>query len=48
VLTRDQTLALVSGYNSQLAKRLRAKPQGLKLLPVVTPDGAMLSAALRF
>ena len=48
VLTRDQTLALVSGYNSQLAKRLRAKPQGLKLLPMVTPDGAMLSAALRF
>lgn len=48
VLTRDQTTALVSSYNSQLAKRLRAKPQGIKVLPIVTPDGAMLSASLRF
>ena len=52
VLNRDETASLVSAYNAQLAKRLRAqqeaKPQGLKVTPFVSPDGAGLVAALKF
>ena len=48
VLDRDETVALVSTYNSQLARRLRRPPEGLRLIPMVTPDGASLTASLRF
>ncbi len=48
VLDRDETAALVSSYNSKLARQLRRPPAGLRFLPVVTPDGASLTAALRF
>lgn len=48
VLDRDQTAALVSSYNAQLARTLRRGPSGFKLLPVITPEGASLTAALRF
>lgn len=48
VLTRDETASLIGTYNSQLAKRLKQPPSGLKIIPVVTPDGAALSASLKF
>jgi hypothetical protein len=48
VLDRDETAALVSGYNSKLARQLRRPPAGIRFLPVVTPDGASLTASLRF
>jgi hypothetical protein len=48
VLTRDETVSLVGTYNSQLARQLRRPPAGLRLLPMVTPDGASLTASLRF
>lgn len=48
VLDRDETAALVSGYNSKLARQLRRPPAGIRFLPMVTPDGASLTAALRF
>ena len=48
VLNRDETAALVSTYNSKLARELRRPPAGLRLLPLITPDGAMLTASLRF
>lgn len=48
VLGRDETAALVSNYNSRLARQLRRPPAGLRILPVVTPDGAALTASLRF
>ena len=48
VLDRDQTASLVSSYNSKLARNLRRPPAGIRLLPVVTPDGAALTASLKF
>lgn len=48
VLDRDQTSALIGTYNSKLARSLRRPPAGLKLIPLVTPEGAMLTASLRF
>ena len=48
VLGRDETAALVSGYNSKLARQLRRQPAGLRVLPVITPDGAALTASLKF
>ena len=48
VLNRDETAALVSTYNSKLARELRRPPAGLRILPLVTPDGASLTASLRF
>ena len=48
VLTRDETASLVSGYNSRLAKDLRRPPAGFRLIPMVTPFGASLTASLRF
>jgi hypothetical protein len=48
VLTRDETVALVSTFNSRLARTLRRPPAGLRVLPLVTPDGAWLTASLRF
>ncbi len=48
VTDADQTAALVSTFNAQLARRLRGTPSGFKLLPLVTPDGATLTASLRF
>ena len=48
VLNRDETAALVGTYNSKLARELRRPPAGLRLLPLITPDGAMLTASLRF
>lgn len=48
VLSRDETAALVSGYNSRLARNLRRPPAGLRLMPVITPEGGMLTASLRF
>ncbi|MFZ5441015.1 MAG: hypothetical protein ACOZQL_13490 [Myxococcota bacterium] len=48
VLDRDQTAAVVSSYNAQLARTLRRGPSGLKLQPVITPEGAALTASLRF
>lgn len=48
VLDRDETAVLVSGYNSKLARQLRRPPAGIRFLPMVTPDGASLTAALRF
>lgn len=48
VLSRDETVSLVGAYNSQLARQLRRPPAGLRLLPMVTPDGASLTASLRF
>jgi hypothetical protein len=48
VLTRDETAALVGSYNSRLARELRRPPAGLRLIPMVTPEGASLTASLRF
>lgn len=48
VLDRDETTALVSTFNSKLARELRRPAAGLRLLPLVTPDGASLIASLRF
>lgn len=48
VLTRDETAALISTYNSQLAKRLKQPPSGWKIVPVVTPDGAAVAASVKF
>ena len=48
LLDRDETAALVSRYNSKLARQLRRPPAGIRFLPMVTPDGASLAAALRF
>ena len=48
VLTRDQTSALVSEYNSRVARSLRRPPSGFRLIPLVTPDGAWVTASLRF
>lgn len=48
VLDRDQTAALIGSFNSQLARALRRPPAGLRLIPVVGPDGATLTASLRF
>lgn len=48
VLDRDGTTALVSHYNARLLRQLRARPSSLHLLPAITPDGASLSASLRF
>lgn len=48
VLDRDATAALISGFNSKLARMLRRPPASLRLLPIVTPDGAILTASLRF
>ncbi len=48
VLNRDETASLVSGYNSKLARNLRRPPAGIRLLPVITPDGAALTASLKF
>ncbi len=48
VLDRDGTAALIGSFNSKLARALRRPPGGLRLLPVVTPDGATLTASLRF
>lgn len=48
VLDRDETAALVSSFNSKLARSLRKPISSLKLLPLLTPDGASLTAALRF
>ena len=48
VLNRDETASLVSGYNSRLAQKLRRPPAGLRILPMVTPSGAWLTASLRF
>lgn len=48
VLSRDETVSLVGTYNSRLARQLRRPPAGLRLLPMVTPDGASLTASLRF
>ena len=48
VLTRDETTALVSEYNSRVARSLRRPPNGFRLIPLVTPDGAWLTASLRF
>ncbi|MFO0600219.1 MAG: hypothetical protein U0228_33225 [Myxococcaceae bacterium] len=48
VLDRDATSALLGTYNAQLVKRLREKPSGFKVLPVLTPDGGLLAASLRF
>lgn len=48
VLTRDETASLASSYNAQLARRLKSQPTGLKVVPVVTPDGAAVTASLRF
>lgn len=48
ILDRDQTSALVSSFNSQLARTLRQAPSGLKVLPVVSPDGAFVAASARF
>lgn len=48
VLDRDETAALIGGFNSKLARMLRRPPAGLRLLPMVTPDGATLTASLRF
>lgn len=48
VLNRDETAALVGSFNARLARMLRRPPEGLRLIPLVTPDGASLSASLRF
>lgn len=48
VLTRDETAALIGSFNSRLARQLRRPPAGLRLMPLVTPDGAWLTASLRF
>lgn len=48
VLSRDETVSLVGTYNARLARQLRRPPAGLRLLPMVTPDGASLTASLRF
>jgi hypothetical protein len=48
VLTRDETVSLVGTYNSRLARQLRRPPAGLRLIPMVTPEGASLTASLRF
>ncbi len=48
VVDADETAALVSTFNSRLARQLRRPPAGLRFLPMVTPDGASLSASLRF
>lgn len=48
VLDRDETAALTSGFNSKLARALRRPPAGLRILPMVTPDGATLIASLCF
>ncbi len=48
LLDRDETAALVSRYNSKLARQLRRPPASIRFLPMVTPDGASLAAALRF
>lgn len=48
VLDRDETAALVSSHNSRLARQLRRPPASLRLSPMVTPDGASLTASLRF
>ncbi|MBL8913776.1 MAG: hypothetical protein JNM17_23945 [Archangium sp.] len=50
VLTRDETASLIGTYNSQLAKRLKNSPSGLKLklMPSIGPDGAALTASLKF
>lgn len=48
VLTRDETAALIGTFNSRLARQLRRPPAGLRLIPLVTPDGAWLTASLRF
>ena len=44
----DETAALVGTFNSKLARELRRPPAGIRFLPVVTPDGASLTASLRF
>jgi hypothetical protein len=48
VLNRDQTAALVSSFNAQLARNLRRPSSTLRVLPMISPDGASLTAALRF
>lgn len=48
VLTRDETASLIGTYNAQLAKRLKQPPSGLKIVPVVTPDGAAVAASMKF
>lgn len=48
VLTRDETAALVSTYNSKIARDLRRPPNGFRLIPLVSPEGAWLTASLRF
>ena len=48
VLDVDQTASLVSSFNSRLARQLRRPPAGLRFLPMVTPEGATLTASLRF
>lgn len=48
VLTRDETSALISSYNSGLAKKLKTTPSGWKITPVITPDGAAVAASVKF
>jgi hypothetical protein len=48
VLNRDETSALISSYNSALAKKLKSPPSGWKILPVITPDGAVVAASVKF
>lgn len=48
VLNRDETTSLVSAYNSRLAKELRNKPSGFRLMPIITPEGGTLTASLKF
>lgn len=47
LMDRDATSKLVSTYNVMLAKKLRT-PNNVKFLPMISSDGAMLAASLRF
>lgn len=48
VLNRDETSALVATWNAKLARELRGLPSSLRLLPMVTPQGAALAARFTF
>lgn len=48
MISRDETESMVARYNADLARRLKGAPQGFRVLPVVSPDGAGLVAGFRF
>lgn len=48
VVDSDEATHLVSQYNADLLKRLRASRGSLKWMPVVSPDGAALAVAGQF